>query len=211
MRNLGLVFLVIVGQLLSGCTTKNPNVLTGSAPRTLALNAADSKGILIIGVPSPWGRSVHGLDFHSYDPTSKRLISPAKGGELFTLGPGGRLFSLVDEAQGVRYIFQPLPAGHYFLTTTYWGVNSMPSLMAEGSIAVEVVAGTATYVGNVRFRVPFWIFGDVEIRLDGRNDAAARGILAKYPRIKARLRTARLRLFRLDCALDDGVKACYAP
>ncbi len=209
MQAIRLAFMAMVVAMLSGCAADSAVRMNGSAPRTLTLSAADLDGVLIVGMPRG-ARKVNTLVFHSYDPVSNLLISPEKGGQVFELSGGGTLFDVVDTVGRVQYILQRIPLGSYYLTTVYWGPYGR-TLLTEGSVAVEVQSGTARYVGNLEFRTPVLIFQDVTIRLGSRHDSAARSFLAKYPGIAVEMQNQTLQIFKLNCVLDDGIKACYAP
>ncbi|NKB50210.1 MAG: hypothetical protein GKS02_12710 [Alphaproteobacteria bacterium] len=148
--------------------------------------------------------------FHSYDPNRKLLISPTKGGQIFRISNGGVLIHNVDVVDGIQYLLQKIPAGHYYLAEVQWGAYARTT-MPSGSIAAEVKPGTVNYVGNLVFKTPFSAFGEVGIKLNGRNDIAARSFLANYAQIKPEMQNASPRIFKLNCMLEDGVEACYAP
>ena len=210
MRKFKFATLFIIVALLSGCVAETGTITQGSAPRTESLNTTDPEGVLIVGFPRRITRSVHTLVIHTYDPDQNLLVSPAKGGQIFKLSSGGTFFHNVDVIDDVQYLLQKLPSGHYYLTGVYWGPHGR-TLMANGSVAAEVKPGTVSYVGNLEFDTPIFVFSDVDIELNGRNDDAARDLVAQYQQIKPEMQNASLRIFKLSCLLEDGVEACYAP
>ena len=83
--------------------------------------------------------------------------------------------------------------------------------MSQGSIAVEVASGISTYLGNIEFITPPFVFQDVRLRMGERKDDVARGVLARYPNLPLEMRSPVPHAFTLDCDLSQGREACYAP
>lgn len=203
--------LAFVGVLI-GCETIESTRLELSAPTDATFGPDQQSGAVIIGIDHDnWLPSfppdVQTLVFWTYDPGAKRLIPPEQGGTVIRWWRGTQ-FMNHNIPGGIQYILQLFPAGDYYLTTVTWGPYGV-AYLADGSIAFSVKPETVTYVGNVDFKTPPLIFLAVDLVLLGRDDAAAKSLLAKYPALDGEIWHQTLEPFQLDCNMKDGLTPCF--
>lgn len=197
--------------------SRNTDFRMGSAdPAKLSLTPTDTDGILVIGLYvgnrffSTGRTQIGGMQFQSLDLATRRLIPETRGGHSIMLNRGGSIFNKDFSAEkgGYRYLVQRLPAGAYYMTNVFWGPNGN-GVMSEGSIAVDVKPGVVTYIGNVSFKVPFFVFQDVKFKPRDREDAFVSRIMANYKNVTSPISHQRMSVYKLSCDLKQGIGACY--
>ena len=203
---------IFIFWFLAACQTNEPKNLDlrqGSADLGLALAPKDADGILVLGFQTKRHPPIHTMEFRSYDPATRRLIPEAKGAQVIRLRCNQSLFDSCNSAEkdGIRYLVQRLPAGTYYMTMVFAGYHEV--VVSKNSVAIDIKPGVVNYTGNVRVDLPLFRFQDVRVRALVGNNAFVVELLQRYKDITAKTEFREATILKLDCDLDDGLKACY--
>ncbi|MCP4330933.1 MAG: hypothetical protein GY791_21305 [Alphaproteobacteria bacterium] len=215
MKPYGLVLTILMLGMTAACASYKTEHHASSAERDLRL--AEDDGVLIVGFEYDDSffaprEGVRTMEFWEFDSEKRLWRRPAKGSVVQSMSRGN-WFDGRTVYGHTELLLQPIPAGTYALAKA--GAGDVKFAMEENTFAFTVRPGEVTYIGNLRFSRPTFVFVDVYVDPIGRTERYAEQLLSEYPYLPQTIRQQEPEFLALDCKadgfFDEPLELCSVP